>query len=354
MTTPIDVLMVSLGTTAGLRRADERLRDDLERTGLTVALVAGRYDRLDWWPRQPFLDLYQAAAARRWLEAALRRWRPGSIVHPSPATALFEPARRLHRSVVRFDSPLALTRPGRRNVPQRALERRVLRLASAVAPYSPRPTPQLLAPAPAGARVIPIGFPIDVPDRVAEDRRPVVLCYAGSPRKKGLDYVAQAWRLTDRDGHRLIVAGIDPDAGRRFLAENDVAEPPDTDWCGWVEPERFRELCDTSAVFVAASRRDEYGTAQLQALGGGCLLVHSRVPGHCEPVALAEQLDRTLLAPPADPAALAGCLGRALRRTRAERADYVERARDLLSDYSTDAFAATVRERLVPALLGMP
>jgi glycosyltransferase involved in cell wall biosynthesis len=353
VTTPVDVLLLSLATTPGLRRADDRLRADLEAAGLTVAVARGRYDRLDRWPRQPLLDLYQAAAARRSLAVALRRGRPRAIVHPSPATALFEPAVRLRRSVVRFDSPLALTRPGRRNALQRALERRVLRLAGALAPYSPRPTARLLGPAPPAARVIPVGFPIELPERVAERREPVVLCYAGSPRKKGLDYVAEAWRLANRAGHRLAIAGIDPDAGRRFLDDHGVAEPPDADWCGWLSPARFRELCETSAVFLGASRRDEYGTAQLQALAGGCLLVHSRVPGHCEPVELAERLDARLLAPPADPAALATCLERALRRPSDERAAYVERARELLRDYTPEAFAATVRDRLVPALRGM-
>jgi glycosyltransferase involved in cell wall biosynthesis len=351
--TAVDVLVVSIATTPGLRRADEQLLGDLDREGLAVAVARGRYDRLDRWPRQPLLDLYQAAAARRSIEGALRRWRPRSIIHPSVGTAILEPAGRLRRSVVRFDSPLCLNRPGRRNVVQRTLERRVLRLAAVLAPWSPRPTSQLLGPAPPDARVIPLGFPIALPDNVPERREPIVICYAASPRKKGLDIIAEAWQRADRAGRRLLVAGLDEAAGRGFLAAQGVAEPPDLEWCGWLPPERFEALCRRADVFVGASRRDEYGTAQLQALAGGCLLVHTRVPGHCEPVALAAELDPALVAPPAAPDALARCVERAMRRSPVERAAYVSRSRELLRDYTPEAFAATFRDRLVPALREM-
>ena len=346
------MLLISLGTTAGLRRADERLRADLEREGLTVAVARGRYDALDRWPQQPFLDLYQALSGHVSVRRALRRLRPRSIVHASPVTALFEPAERLRRSVIRFDAPLLHSRPGVRNGVQRTLERRALRLARAIAPYSPRPTPRLLAAAPADADVIPVGFPIDLPERVAPDRDPIVLCYAGSPRKKGLDFVAQAWSRADRKGRRLVVAGIERAAGLRFLSDHGVPEPPDTDWAGWLAADEFAGLLGRAEVFVGASRRDEYGTAQLQALAAGCLLVHAEVPGFCEPLELAAGLDRELIAPAQDAEGLARCLERAFSRGPEARAAYVAEARSLLSEYTTPAFAAILRERLVPALKG--
>jgi glycosyltransferase involved in cell wall biosynthesis len=347
-----DVLLVSLATTPGLRRADERLQADLEREGLSVAVARGRYDALDRWPQQPFLDLYQGLSGHVAVRRALRLWQPRSIIHASPVTALFEPAERLRRSVIRFDAPLLLNRPGVRNAGQRALERRVLRLARAVAPGSPRPTERLLASAPRDAEVIPVGFPIDPPAGIAADREPLVLCYAGSPRKKGLDILARAWAQADRGGRRLAVAGLPREDALTFLAEHGIQEPPDTEWLGWLAPEEFGSLLGRAEVFVAASRRDEYGTAQLQALAAGCLLVHADVPGFCEPLERARELDPALVAPAQDPDGLARCLERAFARDATARDAYVARARELLADYSAPAFAAILRERLVPALRG--
>lgn len=348
----VDVLQVSLGTTLGQARSDERLRTDLQREGVTVAVARGRYDRLDGWPHPPFLDLYQAAAGRAAVERALRRCRPSRILHASPVTALYEPAHRLRRSVVRFDNPLALSRPGPRNAVVRALERRALRHARALAPYSPRPTAKLLCAAPAGADVIPVGFPIDLPPAVTLDREPLVLCYAGAPWKKGLDVIVQAWGRLPHAGRRLLVTGIEAEQGRRFLAGRGVPEPPDVEWSGRVPPERFEALCARAEAFVGASRREEYGAAQLQALAGGCLLVHAdgEFAVHCDAFELAAELDRGLTAPPVAPDGLARGLERALAFTPEQRRDYVGRARELLEVYTPAAFAAILRERLVPTL----
>jgi glycosyltransferase involved in cell wall biosynthesis len=349
----VDVLQVALGTTLGQARSDERLRADLEAEGLSVAVAEGRYDRLDRWPRPPFLDLYQAAEGRAAVHRALRRWSPRAIVHASPVTAYYEPRARLARSVVRFDNPAALSRPGARNAGPRALERRVLRHARVLSPYSPRPTAKLLRAAPAGARVIPFGFPIDLPDAAADaDREPVVLAYAGNPHKKGLDVIARAWASTARAGRTLVVTGVEREAALAFLAERGVPAPPDTEWPGRVPPAAFAALCAGAEVYVGASRREEYGAAQLQALAGGCLLVHAdgEFPVQCDAYELARELDPALTAPPVDAGGLAAALDRALHYGTGERAAYAARARDLLAAYTPAAFTATVRERLVPAL----
>ena len=85
----VDVLLVSLGTTAGLRLVDEELTGSLERAGVSVAvaLAAPRGE-----PRTFALtDLVQARAARRAAATALEEHSPRTVLYSTTTAALLWP-----------------------------------------------------------------------------------------------------------------------------------------------------------------------------------------------------------------------------------------------------------------------
>ena len=85
-----DVLLVSLGSTAGLRAADAELRGALERAGARVAVAAAA--------PQPdvrtfaLTDLVWARAARAAARAAIHDHDPRAIVYSTITAALLWPA----------------------------------------------------------------------------------------------------------------------------------------------------------------------------------------------------------------------------------------------------------------------
>src|SRR5215211_4828495 len=113
-----DVLIVSLGGTAGLRAADDVLAASMRRAGASV--VVARVARA----REPrtfaLTDLAWAVPARRAAAAALPDARPRAVVYSSTTAALLWP----EPGAIRFDAPAAGNRPGRHGIWQRPLERR--------------------------------------------------------------------------------------------------------------------------------------------------------------------------------------------------------------------------------------
>src|SRR6202795_3101496 len=128
----VDVLIVSLSSTAGLRRADEELRLSLERAGASVAFAPALP------PREVrtlmLTDLSWARAARAAARQMLARLRapPKAIVYSSTTSALLWP----RAGAIRFDAPSAGNRPGRHGLWQRPLERRRLEQAPLLLPCS--------------------------------------------------------------------------------------------------------------------------------------------------------------------------------------------------------------------------
>jgi hypothetical protein len=115
-----DVLLVSLGSTAGLREADAELAASLERAGARVAVARAGVPR----PVRTLAltDLTWAVAARRAAAAALRELAPRAVLYSSTTAALLGPA----AGAVRFDAPAAGNRPGRHGIWQRPAEARRL------------------------------------------------------------------------------------------------------------------------------------------------------------------------------------------------------------------------------------
>ena len=84
-----DVLLVSLGTTLGWRRADELLLGQIERAGASAAAVSvgiGASDRLR--RGYPVNDLVEMYAARRTVSTAVERHEPRSVILSSTTAAM--------------------------------------------------------------------------------------------------------------------------------------------------------------------------------------------------------------------------------------------------------------------------
>src|SRR3954467_7130453 len=146
-----DVLLVSLGSTGGLRAADAELRGALERAGATVAVAVAAPQRDV--RTMALTDLVWARAARAAARAALREHEPRAVLYSTTTAALLWPV----PGAIRFDAPAASNRPGRHGVWQRPVERRRLRAAPLLVPWADGSLVETPAPhAPA------VGVPIPV------------------------------------------------------------------------------------------------------------------------------------------------------------------------------------------------
>jgi glycosyltransferase involved in cell wall biosynthesis len=358
----VDVLLVKLGSTTGLQVADDELSRSLRRAGACVAVAVASHPGGDV-PTMMLTDLRWAGAARR---AARHELDPlslppaRSVIYSSTTAALFWP----RPGAIRFDAPAAANRPGRHGLWQRPLERRRLRQAPLLLPWSEGALAEACAAVPGCAeRSVVIPAPIDLPgdddgrgdrtistetggyapDRSAsEDGRDIAaITYAANPRKKGFDRVLDAWRRVRRPSERLVVAGVRSDA----LAEAGF-ELPDEDVhvVGSLSPRNYLALLRRARVFVCAPRREDYGLAQLEALAAGCQLVTTPAPGPYVALPVARRLDPRLVSED---------LGSALRIALDEPSEsYAERAVPLVEPFGAAAVDRLVANELLPRLLG--
>jgi glycosyltransferase involved in cell wall biosynthesis len=195
---------------------------------------------------------------------------------------------------------------------------------------------------------LPVGIPVTA-GPPPHDRTAVL--YAGNPEKKGLATAVSAWARAAGSGWRLQITGIDAEDGRGNLSRHGVTEPPGIEWTGIVAPDRYGELLSRASVFVSASPHEDYGLAQLEALGAGLLLATVPASGPYPALALARSLDARLVAHDASVEALAGALDAALAVDDAARATYAERARELLRPHSREELRRRLSEEVLPVLL---
>jgi hypothetical protein len=351
----VDVLIVSLGSTAGLRRADEELQRSLERAGARVevahALAPPQVRTL------MLTDLAWARAARAAARQTLARLGgslPRARIYSSTTAALLWP----RPGAIRFDAPSAGNRPGRHGLWQRPLERMRLRRAPLLLPWSEGALSELPADARAGDRalVIPVAVEPSSPAGAvtaahAESGSPAgrdiaLLTYAANPSKKGLDRVLAAWRQV-RDarpsapGEELVVVGASLQelarAGHSLAGEHGVRV------LGALPPSDYRALLRRARVFVCAPRREDYGLAQLEALADGCQLVTTPAPGPYAALPIARTLDPRLVGEDLV-AGLRAALDDPLE-------GYAARARDAMNPFRREALDRLVAERLLPRLL---
>jgi glycosyltransferase involved in cell wall biosynthesis len=321
--TRADVLLVSLGGTAGLREADGELAGSLERAGAQMAMVQAA--RVREWRTFALIELAWARAARKAALAGLEEHRPRAVLYSSSTAALLAPA----PGAIRFDAPAAGNRPGRHGVWQRPVERRRMAAAPLLVPWSEGALAE--APdSPADAVVVPV--PV-APSGAPAERDLAAVTYGANPSKKGLDRVLAAWRTARHEGEELVVAGT---GGR---------DEPGVRYAGMLTREEYRALLRRARVFVTAPRREDYGIAQLEALADGCLLVTNAAPGPYAALPLARQLDARLV-----DGDLAGALRVALDDPVP---DYAERAAELLAPWRPGEVDRIVVEDLLPRLLAL-
>jgi hypothetical protein len=318
-----DVLLVSLGSTAGLRAADAELAAALERAGASVAVVAAS--------PQPdvrtlaLTDLVWARAARAAARLGIEEHRPRAVVYSTVTAALLWP----RAGAIRFDAPASGNRLGRHGVWQRPVERRRLREATLLVPQAPGALEEAASPR-AAAVVVPI--PVEPSGPPDGERDIAAITYAANPEKKGLDRVLAAWAVARRDSEELVVTGTE-----RLPRAEGVRS------AGSLAPDAYRALLRRARVFVTAPRREDYGVAQLEALADGCVLVTTAAPGPYAALPLARELDPRLVGDD-----LAGALRVALDDPAR---DYAQRALQAIAPYRRAAVDATVRDELLPALL---
>ena len=170
----IDVLLVSLGSTAGLRASDAELAGALERAGAAVQLVAARAPR----PLRTYAltDLAWARAARVAAREGIAAHDPRAVVYCTVTAALLWP----RPGAIRYDAPAAANRPGRHGVWQRPLERRRLREAPLLVGVDPGTISETPAPH-AEAIVVPIPVEPSAPPAHGEPRDVAAVTYAAKP-----------------------------------------------------------------------------------------------------------------------------------------------------------------------------
>src|SRR5215218_238327 len=200
---PVDVLLVSLGGTAGLREADAELAASLRRAGASVEVAAARPVRE--WRTMAAIELAWARSARR---AATEAGEARAALYSTTTAALLAP----RPGAIRFDAPAAGNRPGRHGIWQRPVERRRFREATLLVPWSEGGLAE--APSPrADAVVVPV--PVQSSGPASEQRDIAAITYGAHPEKKGLDRVLAAWAGARREGEELVVAGLDAARGAR-------------------------------------------------------------------------------------------------------------------------------------------
>ena len=345
-----DVLLVSLGTTLGWRRADGLLLGQIERAGASATAVSVRIGATDRLRRgYPVNDLVEMYAARRTVRTAVERHEPRGLIVSSTTAAMLLPSLPVPYAV-RFDAPARLNRPGRRNAVLHALERRAMRRARLTVPLSVAGADAL----PEGAaRPVIVSPPIDPsgPGDASRERERLAVAYVSDPKAKGLDVAVAGWAAAAVEGARLEVYGLDPDWARSHLRRTGVAEPDSVELRGTVRAAEFRERLRHARVFVHGARWEDWGQAPLEALADGALLATVPAGGPYEALRVASGLEGGLVAARVDPAELANAIRAAFELREEQARAYRERAAELLRPYRSEAVQETVANELLPALL---
>ncbi|MEA2423863.1 MAG: hypothetical protein QOH13_273 [Thermoleophilaceae bacterium] len=345
-----DIALISLGTTPGLRQADGAFMEMARESGISCRLVDVGVGKAGALRRQSTVtDVVEARAARN----AAAGVQAKVLVYSTVTAALMQKPAGPY--AVRFDSPAAENRPGPAGAWSRRREAKVLAGAKVLLPWG-NAAMQMI---PAEARNVP-AIPLHVPvagaptgERSASiagtnERDIDALAYAGYPEKRGLDVLIAAWQGSGLAGQRrLLVTGIERGPALEWLKKRKLEEPLGIEWSGLLEPGRFRYTLTRTRLFVNASRREDHGLSQLEALASGAALVTVVSDGPYEALPLARQLDHRLVSPSMSPQSLAFAIRAGFQ---VDLADYQARAQELLLPYRADAVRQVFTERVMPAL----
>ena len=340
-----DIALVSLDTTMGLRSADEALAAQVEAAGASCELVRVRIGISGRLRRTMALtDLVEARAARR----AARGVDARAVVYSTVTAALLQPLRAPY--AVRFDGIAATNRPGIGGAWQRRREQRVLAGAALLLPWSEAARAAASVAAGSAAPAVVLPPPVLSADR-PQAGAPDAVAYAANPDKRGLDLLCEAWAAAAPPGARLGISGLDRAEGVRWLRKLGTAEPAGVEWLPSMDPAAWRSLVSGARVFVNASRIEDWGIAQMEALASGTPLVTLPTPGPNPALALARELAPELVAGERTTNALAGALRAGLALDGPTRERYAARAAGMLEPYREESLRRTVAEDVLPRLL---
>ena len=321
-----------------------------ERAGLSCALVTVGVGKSGTLRKQSTLTDYVEARAARNAASGVKA---KVIVYSTVTAALMQ--KPSGKYAVRFDSAAADNRPGVSGAWSRRRESKVLAGADVLLPWG-NAAVKTIPPEARNVPAIPLHVPIEG-DLDAErsasiagtsERDIDVLAYAGYPEKRGLDVLIQAWQTSGlHQTRRLRVTGIERDRAAEFLKRKKISEPVGIEWSGLLEPGQFRYTLSRTRVFVNASRREDHGLSQLEALAAGATLVTVASEGPYEALPLAMKLDTRLVAATVTPQSLAFALRAAFQ---VDHDDYARRATELLRPYRRDAIQQVFEQQVLPAL----
>jgi glycosyltransferase involved in cell wall biosynthesis len=339
----VDIALVSLGTTPGLRRSDEAFSELVRRAGATCEVVPVRIGASGRLRRHAAVtDLVEAAAARR----SARGLEARAVVYSTITAALLQGEHEVPYAI-RFDATAALNRPGLAGAWQRRVERGVLERARLLMPVS-QGAADAVANVPGPCVRVPI--PIERVEHAAV-RDVDAVAYASYPRKRGLAMLCAAWAEAAPSGARLVIGGADRAKGLAWLRRRRVAEPPGVEWAGELPRDAWLDYVRRARLYLNASRWEDFGIAPMEALAAGTPLVTVPTPGSYEALPLARRLDPRLVAADVTQPALGVAIRAGFAMTDAERADYAKRADELLEPYREDAIARVVADEVLPELL---
>ncbi len=175
-----DVLLVSLGSTGGLRRADDELAGSLRRAGARVEIARPGAPRP--LPTLMLTDLQWARAARAAAARAERGAPARAIVYSTTTAALLWK----RPGAIRFDATAAGNRPGHHGLWQRPLEHRRLREAPLLLPWSDGGLREAPAEAGEGDRALVVPVPVESSGPAARRARHRCDHLCGQPAQEGL------------------------------------------------------------------------------------------------------------------------------------------------------------------------
>jgi glycosyltransferase involved in cell wall biosynthesis len=355
---PIDLLYVASGTTAGLRQADAEMLGALRELAVDVVTVTPTSSQ-PWLVRRYLnrslltIDACESFAVRRATTRALKSHNPRAIIYSTTHAAMLSPRRPAHERVaIRFDTPAQLSRTGTEYRVEHLLERRRFKRAHLLMPAALELGPQTARAIPPATPVVPVPIPIELGEPPSAARDPIAVFYGASPERKGLDTAVQAWARARSGERRLVVTGIDRAVGLQYLHERGIDEPPGVQWTGLVSPEEHRRLTRRAEIYLAASRYEGYGIAQLEAFADGATLVTTPSPGPFVALPIVRELDPRLVAATDSPTDLAASLDSAFARGEDERVSYLTQARERVCAFSREEARNRLRHEVLPRLLG--
>jgi glycosyltransferase involved in cell wall biosynthesis len=286
------------------------------------------------------IDLVEGLAARR----AARATRDARAVIVSGATTALLLRRPDVPWAIRFDSPTALNRPGWSGAWQRARERQVFRAADLLLPWGRAAGDAARPLVGDDTPILPLPVPVEPRPRLAESSGgDEVVAYGGWLWKRGIDVLCAAWGEIEAPDTKLVIGGADRTAGLAWLRRCGVPEPRNVEWAGAMPHDAWLARVARARVFVNASRREDHGLAQLEALAAGTPLVTVPSPGAYEALPIARRLAPALVSDDLAAAVRAGL-------NLEDRDGYARRAQAAMHPYRRDAIRAVVGTRLAPAL----